>query len=130
MDKPIIKLAYCPTRRDVFSREEAIKFNDSIRSQMAEFPVEVVDLEGINEEKLLFQDCDIQPVIDRFLAAKVDAVFFPHCNFGSEPCMFRCCCGVPETMRPMPMVLEAETPSAVCLQRARCCADTMYPLHT
>ena len=84
MDKPIIKLAYCPTRRDVFSREEAIKFNDSIRSQMAEFPVEVVDLEGINEEKLLFQDCDIQPVIDRFLAAKVDAVFFPHCNFGSE----------------------------------------------
>jgi len=79
-----IKLAYCPTRRDVFSREEAIRFNSLIRSQLEEFPVDVVDLEGINKEKLLFQDCDIQTVIDRFIAAKVDAVFFPHCNFGSE----------------------------------------------
>lgn len=79
-----IKLAYCPTRRDVFSREEAIRFNEIIRRQMDEFPVDVVDLEGVNEEKLLFRDCDIQPVIDRFLEAKVEAVFFPHCNFGSE----------------------------------------------
>lgn len=84
MSETRIRLAYCPTRRDVFSREEAIKFNEIIRSQMNEFPVEVVDLEGINEEKLLFQDCDIQSVINRFLEAKVDAVFFPHCNFGSE----------------------------------------------
>ncbi len=84
MNKQIIKLAYCPTRRDVFSTQEAIKFNNIIRSQMAEFPVEVVDLEGINQENLLFQDCDIQTVIDRFQAAKVDAIFFPHCNFGSE----------------------------------------------
>ncbi len=84
MEKNRIKLAYCPTRRDVFSREEAIKFNEEIRRQMDEFPVDVVDLEGINEEKLLFQDSDIQTVIDRFMKAKVDAVFFPHCNFGSE----------------------------------------------
>lgn len=82
--KERIKLAYCPTRRDVFSRVEAIKFNTLIRSQLEEFPVDVVDLEGINDEKLLFQDCDIQTVIDRFVSEKVDAVFFPHCNFGSE----------------------------------------------
>ncbi len=82
MDK--IKLAYCPTRRDVFSREEAIKFNDAIRSKMNQFDIEVVDLEGINEEKLLFDDFDIPAIIDRFVSKKVDAVFFPHCNFGSE----------------------------------------------
>ena len=80
----MITLGYCPTRRDVFSTAEAMRFNDAIRKQMDEFPVEIVDLEGINEEKLLFQDKDIQAVIDRFQAAKVDAVFFPHCNFGSE----------------------------------------------
>lgn len=79
-----IKLAYCPTRRDVFSREEAMKFNEKIRSQMDEFDVEIIDLEGINEEKLLYQDCDIPEVIDRFVSNKVDAIFFPHCNFGSE----------------------------------------------
>ena len=82
--KDIIKLGYCPTRRDVFSTEEAMKFNEIIRKQMNDFPVEVIDLEGINEEKLLFADCDIQKVIDRFSSEKVDAIFFPHCNFGSE----------------------------------------------
>ena len=79
-----IKLAYCPTRRDVFSREEAMRFNDMIREQMNEFDVDIVDLDGINEEKLLYQDEDIQDIIDRFTTEKVDAIFFPHCNFGSE----------------------------------------------
>ncbi len=79
-----IKLAYCPTRRDVFSREEAMKFNEEIRGQMNEFDVDIIDLDGINEEKLLYQDCDVPTVIERFIAEKVDAVFFPHCNFGSE----------------------------------------------
>ena len=79
-----IRLAYCPTRRDVFSREEAIKYNEHIRKELNQFPVEIIDLEGINAEKLLYQDADIQCVIDRFLSAKVDAIFFPHCNFGSE----------------------------------------------
>lgn len=79
-----IKLAYCPTRRDVFSREEAMKFNEIIRSQMNEFDIDIVDLDGINEEKLLYSDSDIPAIIDRFALEKVDAIFFPHCNFGSE----------------------------------------------
>lgn len=82
--KEKITLAYCPTRRDVFSREEAIRFNRLIRSRLEALPVQIVDLQGLNEEELLFQDCDIPAVIDRFVSAKVDAVFFPHCNFGSE----------------------------------------------
>ncbi len=82
--KEKIILAYCPTRRDVFSREEAIRFNRLIRSRLEDLPVEIVDLQGLNEEELLFQDCDIPAVIDRFSSHKVDAVFFPHCNFGSE----------------------------------------------
>lgn len=79
-----IKLGYCPTRRDVFSREEAQKCNRIIREALSDFPVEVVDLTGINEENLLFQDCDIQKIIDRFTAQRIDALLFPHCNFGSE----------------------------------------------
>jgi L-fucose isomerase-like protein len=79
-----IKIGYCPTRRDVFSREEAMRFNEMIRASMNEFDVDIVDLEGINEEKLLFSDADVPTVIDRFVSEKVDALFFPHCNFGSE----------------------------------------------
>ena len=61
-----------------------MKFNEIIRKQMDEFDIDIVDLEGINEEKLLFSDSDIEKVIERFSSEKVDAVFFPHCNFGSE----------------------------------------------
>ncbi len=84
MENMLIKIGYCPTRRDVFDRSEAIKFNDKIRSIVSEFPVEIVDLDGINEEKLLYSDSDIAPIIERFSREKVDAIFFPHCNFGSE----------------------------------------------
>lgn len=79
-----IRLGYCPTRRDVFSREAAMQMNEKIREQMNEFNAEIIDLDGINEEKLLYCDSDIAPVVERFRAAKVDALFFPHCNFGSE----------------------------------------------
>lgn len=79
-----VKLAYCPTRRDVFSREEAIKFNKLIRERLNGLPVEIVDLSDINSEELLFGDSDVPKAIDKFTAAKVDAIFFPHCNFGSE----------------------------------------------
>lgn len=79
-----IKLGYCPTRRDVFSRDEAIKFNEIIRSKINEFDIEIIDLDGINEEKLLYQDCDIPKITERFIVNKVDGIFFPHCNFGSE----------------------------------------------
>lgn len=79
-----IKLAYCPTRRDVFSREEAMRFHQRIREKMNRFPVDVIDLEGINEEGLLYEDRDVADAIERFRQAKADALFLPHCNFGSE----------------------------------------------
>ena len=80
----IIKIGYCPTRRDVFSKEEAHKFNDKILNIVKGFAVEIVDLQGINDECLLFQDSDIDSVIEKFSNEKIDALFFPHCNFGSE----------------------------------------------
>jgi L-fucose isomerase-like protein len=79
-----IVLGYCPTRRDVFSREEAIKFNQIIRKRIEMPDVKIVDLKGINNEELLFDDKDIYTVIERFKSENVDAIFFPHCNFGSE----------------------------------------------
>lgn len=87
MKKSIIRLGYCPTRRDVFSREAAIAYGKRIREVLTNYPVEIIDLSGINEEELLFCEADVQPVIRRFREAEVDAVFFPHCNFGSENCV-------------------------------------------
>ncbi len=48
------------------------------------FPIELVDIDGINEENLLYDDKDVPTVIERFKRAGIDALFLPHCNFGSE----------------------------------------------
>ena len=84
MEKTIIKLGYCPTRRDLFSREEAVRYGKLIRSVIAGFDVEITDLAGINEDELLYKETDLSIVIKRFKAAELDALFVPHCNFGSE----------------------------------------------
>ncbi len=79
-----LTIGFCPTRRDCFSREEAWKYRDLIRKSIDRYDVRFVDLEGINEEALLCTQNDPAKVIDRFRKEKVDAIFFPHCNFGSE----------------------------------------------
>lgn len=80
-----IKLGYAPTRRFVFSKEDAHKYKKLILEKISEFDIEIIDLEGINKEGLLFDsDEDVKKIIKRFQDAEVDAVFFPHCNFGTE----------------------------------------------
>lgn len=80
-----IKIGFAPTRRFVFSREDAFKFKQLTLDKIKEFNVEVVDIEGINSEGLLYDnDQDVKAIIKRFRDEEVDAVFFPHCNFGTE----------------------------------------------
>lgn len=79
-----LKLGFCPTRRDVFSREEAQRYRGLILKSIKKYDIDIVDLSGINEEELLCTQTDLEAVIDRFTQSKVDAIFFPHCNFGSE----------------------------------------------
>lgn len=80
------KLGFAPTRRFLFSKEDAYKYKELIKEKMKSFHlgIEIVDLEGINEEGLLYNRAEEQMIIDRFISEKVDAVFFPHCNFGTE----------------------------------------------
>lgn len=85
-----LKLGFAPTRRFVFSKEDAFKFKNLTREKIKNFGIDVVDLEGINDEGLLYDnDFDADKIIKRFKAEEVDAVFFPHCNFGTEDTVSR-----------------------------------------
>lgn len=64
-----------------------MRYGRLVKETLAGHPVELVDLAGINEEELLFRDADVPAVVEKFRAADVDALFFPHCNFGSENCV-------------------------------------------
>lgn len=86
MKKVKIKIGYAPTRRDVFSKEEAHRFRELILDEVKKFDAEIVDIEDINAEGLLYDDADVEKVAAKFIAAGVDGIFFPHCNFGCEHC--------------------------------------------
>ena len=84
MESAKIKIGYAPTRREVFSKEEAHRYRELIREKIEGWGAELVDIDDINEEGLLWNDRYVEPVVKKFKAADVDGVFFPHCNFGSE----------------------------------------------
>ncbi len=79
-----IKIGFAPTRRSIFSTEDAIKFKKLIGQKLESLAVDYVDIEDVNEEGLLHVEENVAKVVEKFKAAKVNAVFFPHCNFGSE----------------------------------------------
>ena len=81
------KLGFMPTRRAFFSKDEAFKYKGIIVDEMKQLipsQVEIIDLEWLNNEGLLYDDRDSGRVADYFQSRKIDALFAPHCNFGCE----------------------------------------------
>lgn len=84
MKKQSIVIGVAPTRRNIFSKTEAKRYKDLLYEKLGSMNIEFVDLEDINEEGLLYDENDLPKVINKFNKAKVDGLFFPHCNFGTE----------------------------------------------
>lgn len=80
-----IKIGVAATRRDVFNAKEAARYKDIVLQKLQTYPdIEVVDINDVNAEGLLFDDNNLDAVTSKFIHAKVDGVFFPHGNFGTE----------------------------------------------
>lgn len=81
-----LKLGFCPTRRFTFSKEDALKYKNLIREFIDQYDdVEIVDIDDINEEGLLYDNFNhVEATIEKMKKSDVDAMFFPHCNFGTE----------------------------------------------
>jgi len=87
MYKDKITIGLMPTRRPVFKIETAREEYDAIipviKSQMTKY-VNFVDIEDICEQGMAAFQTDIEKVVEKFNAAKIDALFFPFCDFGCE----------------------------------------------
>lgn len=79
-----IKIGFAPTRRSIFSAPDAIKYANQTREKLREFEIDFVDITDINNEGLLYDDRDREHVAEKFKKEKVDGLFIPHCNFGTE----------------------------------------------
>ncbi|SDC05036.1 L-fucose/L-arabinose isomerase family protein [Parafannyhessea umbonata] len=79
-----IKIGMAPTRRSIFSAPDAIKYANLTRAKLDELGVNYVDITDINEEGLLYDDEDRKKIAAKFKAEKIDGLFLPHGNFGTE----------------------------------------------
>lgn len=82
MDK--IKLGYAPTRRSIFSAPDAVKYRELTAKRLEELGIGFVDITDVNEEGLLYSDEDMYKIAEKFKREKIDGLFLPHCNFGTE----------------------------------------------
>ena len=105
-----ITIGMAPTRRFIFSMEDAQKFKKLTQQKLNQLAIDYVDIDDINDEGLLFDEFHVEKVVEKFKAAKVNALFFPHCNFGTEDLV----CKVANEMK-LPVLLwgpRDETPLA------------------
>jgi len=86
-----VKLGFAPTRRNIFDKAEAKRVKDAIERKLRDWGVDYVGLEFLNAEGLLFDLADAPRVARRFVEEGVDAVFVPHCNFGTEDATAELC---------------------------------------
>jgi hypothetical protein len=80
-----LKLGFAPTRRTTggekfFSKAEAYEHKNSIEAKLKSYGIDYVNLDFLNEEGLIYDPnpAIIEQVAEKFIAAKVDAIFVPH----------------------------------------------------
>ncbi len=78
------KLGFVPTRRFCFSEEDAHKYKNMIQEKLQQWDIDFIGIDGITEEGLLIHRTDAHKTAKFMKEQEVDAVFFPHCNFGTE----------------------------------------------
>lgn len=79
-----IVLGFAPTRRSIFSAPDAVKYANLTREKLRQMGVRFVDIDDISADGLLCSDEDRIAISEKFKAAKIDGLFFPHGNFGTE----------------------------------------------
>ena len=79
-----IKLGYIPISKFVFSWEDAKKYKQLIEDELKQWGIEYVNIDALVKDGMIHEMKDIDAVVDYLKKEKVDAIFCPHCNFGTE----------------------------------------------
>lgn len=116
-------LGVVPVKRSFLSMEEAVrqknKFMSVIRRVKPEL-VEIVDVDDIVEQGILYEADKVPAVVDKLKKAGIDALFLPFRDFGEEQAAaavaaaFRCPCWYGEPGDERPNTFEARGRSTQC----------------
>jgi L-fucose isomerase-like protein len=79
-----VKLGLCPIGKFVFSHEDALHYKALIEDKLRAWNVDYVSLDGVLPDGIVRDQAHVDAVVAHFKRAGIDALFMPHCNFGTE----------------------------------------------
>ena len=79
-----VRLGFCPIGKFVFSHEDALKYKRLLEGTLESLDVAFVALDGVLPDGMVRSQEHVDPTVEHFRKADVDAIFMPHCNFGTE----------------------------------------------
>lgn len=79
-----VLLGLCPIGKFVFSHEDALRQKAAIRRELDRWKVAYCDLEGVIPDGMVRDQRHVEPAVRHFREKGIDALFMPHCNFGTE----------------------------------------------
>lgn len=77
-------LGLCPIGKFVFSHEDAMRYKGELRQRLDRWQVRYVDLDGVLPDGMVRDQAHVEPAVQFFHDQRIDSLFIPHCNFGTE----------------------------------------------
>jgi len=68
----------------VFSHEDALRQKAAILQKLDEWNVTYCTIDGVIPDGMVRDQKHVEPVVEHLQSRRVDALFVPHCNFGTE----------------------------------------------
>ena len=81
-----VLLGLCPIGKFVFSHEDAIRQKKILQTKLCNLNVRFIDVDGIFTESdgIIREQSQCDKAVAYLRERKIDALFLPHCNFGTE----------------------------------------------
>lgn len=77
-------LGVCPIGKFVFSHEDALVQKNKIYKKLDKWKIEYCTIEDVLPDGMVRDQKHVESVVEHFKKKKIDALFIPHCNFGTE----------------------------------------------
>lgn len=92
-----VRLGLCPIGKFVFSHEDALRYKAKIIEKLTAMGISTVNIDTVVPDGMVRYQKHVEPVVNFFKDQRIDALFIPHCNFGTEGAagMIAHGCGVP-----------------------------------
>ena len=84
MQKSAPLLGVCPIGKFVFSHDDALRQKKAIFSKLDSWNVSYCQIDDVVPDGMIRDQKHVEPVVEYFKSKKIDALFVPHCNFGTE----------------------------------------------